>query len=226
MNAPVIDEAEPPLKKKRGDKWGVPGIFGNPGKLQARLPGFMFEGKACQKPIPGTYKDLPAVVAAQAEAQQKLKEGGPMAVWPNWGAPNNRNARGTVRSYFDKCTPCSRLPHTVRAGLKARAGAGRGAGQGRAPHVDQGRASLARLEGRREGCGHAARCEGPLRGSAGREQAARRQAAHERAHALVHRGHHQRWHACHWEIDGEAPPEPLLARESGELRLLCTYDSL
>ena len=95
---PPVDPLKPPAKKK-GAKGNPPGIFGDPPKLQARLLGFKVDGKACQKPIPGTYKDVPAAVAAQAAAQQKLAAGGPEAVWPNWAAPPDRNARGTVRRF-------------------------------------------------------------------------------------------------------------------------------
>ena len=52
-----MEVEEPPAKKKKGDKGYPPGIFGEPGKLQARLPGFKVDGKVCQKPIPKTYKD-------------------------------------------------------------------------------------------------------------------------------------------------------------------------
>ena len=79
MDAPV---EEPPAKKKKGSNAPAPGIFGNEPKLQARLLGFKVDGKACQKPIPGTYKNVDAALAAQAEAQQKLAAGGPEAVWP------------------------------------------------------------------------------------------------------------------------------------------------
>ena len=88
---------EPPAKKRKGAKGNPPGIFGDAPKLQARLPGFKVDGKACQKPIPGVYKDMPAALAAQATAQQKLAAGGPEAVWPNWAAPAERNQRGVVR---------------------------------------------------------------------------------------------------------------------------------
>ena len=88
---------EPPAKKRKGAKGNPPGIFGDAPKLQARLPGFKVDGKACQKPIPGVYKDMPAALAAQATAQQKLAAGGPEAVWPNWAAPAERNKRGVVR---------------------------------------------------------------------------------------------------------------------------------
>ena len=94
--APATTE-EPPAKKRKGDKGLPKGIFGDLPKLQARLPGFKVEGKACQKPIPGTYKDVDAAVAAQADAQQKLAAGGPEAVWPNWNAPAERNKRNEVR---------------------------------------------------------------------------------------------------------------------------------
>ena len=76
-----VEVEEPPAKKKKGDKGYPPGIFGEPGKLQARLPGFKVDGKVCQKPIPKTYKDVEAALAAQAEARQKLAAGGPEAVW-------------------------------------------------------------------------------------------------------------------------------------------------
>ena len=88
---------EPPAKKRKGAKGNPPGIFGDAPKLQARLPGFKVDGKACQKPIPGVYKDMPAALAAQATAQQKLAAGGPEAVWPNWAAPAERNKRSVVR---------------------------------------------------------------------------------------------------------------------------------
>ena len=90
--------AEPPAKKKKGDKGNPPGIIDHPsGKKQARLPGFKVDGRACQKPIPGLFVDVPAAVAGQLEAQQKLASGGPEAVWPNWSVTAERNKRGEVR---------------------------------------------------------------------------------------------------------------------------------
>lgn len=92
---------EPPAKKtKVSTKDNPPGIFDhNSGKKQARLLGFKVDGKACQKPIPGLYTDVPAALAAQADAQQKLADGGPQAVWPNWDAPpSGRSQRGSVRA--------------------------------------------------------------------------------------------------------------------------------
>ena len=100
---PPVEPMEQPAKKKKGSKGNPPGIFGDPPKLQARLLGFKVDGRACQKPIPGTFKDVPAALAAQAEAQQKLDAGGPVAVWPNWAALRERQARGTVRSTYHNC---------------------------------------------------------------------------------------------------------------------------
>ena len=37
---------EPPAKKRKGEKGLPKGIFGDPPKLQARLPGFKVEGSA------------------------------------------------------------------------------------------------------------------------------------------------------------------------------------
>jgi hypothetical protein len=91
---------EPPAKKRKGEKNLPKGIFGDPPKLQVRIPGFKVDGKACQKPIPGTYKDVDAALAAQAEAQQKMAAGGPEAIWPNWAAPAERNKRGEVRRCY------------------------------------------------------------------------------------------------------------------------------
>ena len=92
---PVEEPKERPARKKKNYP---PGIFGDPPKLQARLLGFKVDGKACQRPIPGTFKDVPAALAAQAEAKQKLDACGPVAVWPNWAALQERQARGTVRA--------------------------------------------------------------------------------------------------------------------------------
>ena len=78
----------------------APGILDHPsGKKQARLLGFKVNGKACQKPIPGLYHDVDAAVAAQANAQQRLEQGGPEFVWPKWAAATTaeRNSRGMVR---------------------------------------------------------------------------------------------------------------------------------
>ena len=50
---------EPPAKKKKGEKGYPPGILDHrTGKLQARLPGFKVDGKACQKPIPGLHDNV------------------------------------------------------------------------------------------------------------------------------------------------------------------------
>ena len=68
----------PPPKKKKGEKGNPPGVIDHrSGKKQARLLGFKVNGKACQKPIPGLYHDVDAAVAAQANAQQRLEQGGP-----------------------------------------------------------------------------------------------------------------------------------------------------
>ena len=100
---------EPPAKKKKGEKGYPPGILDHrTGKLQARLPGFKVDGKACQKPIPGLHDNVEVAVAEQAKAQQKLEHGGPEAVWPNWAAPQSqRNGRGQVRCAL--CTLCCQL---------------------------------------------------------------------------------------------------------------------
>ena len=136
--AHLPDSVQPAMEqpaKKKGSKNPL-GIFGDPPKLQVRLLGFKVEGKAFQKPIPGTFKDVPAAEAAQAEAKQKLDAGGPEAVWPNWGAPSARNARGAVRRFAHQCSLALRSPQSLllHAGLETQAGDGGEAGQ---RHLDQ-----------------------------------------------------------------------------------------
>ena len=155
---------QPPAKKKKGSKGNPPGIFGDPPKLQVRLLGFKVEGKACQKPIPGTFKDVPAAEAAQAVAQQKLDAGGPEAVWPNWAAPRARNARNTVRRFsltIAVTCPCAHRTLLLHAGLETQAGDGGEAGQ---RHLDQEVERRGAALKKVEGLGQAQGRERPLCG--------------------------------------------------------------
>ena len=92
-------------RAEQGEQGLPPGIrpYKKTTRFYVRLPGYKVDGKASQRPIPGTFKDIPAALAAQAEAQLKLKAGGTLAVWPTEAPDPSRNARGTVR----------RAPHTV-----------------------------------------------------------------------------------------------------------------
>ena len=68
------------------------------GQYQARLLGVKVDGKACQRPIPRLFKDIPGVMAAQAASMLLFQSGGVEAVWPTKEiAPAERNKCSEVR---------------------------------------------------------------------------------------------------------------------------------
>ena len=97
---PVADIVGELPAKKKGSKGSPPGILEHrSGKYQVRLPGATVDGKACQRPIPGLFKETVDALAAQARAAMLLFEsGGIQAVWLlKETAPAERNKRGEVR---------------------------------------------------------------------------------------------------------------------------------
>ena len=59
-----------------------PGIIQHrSGQYQARLLGAKVDGKACQRPIPGLYKEIEDVLEAQAASMLLFESGGVEAVW-------------------------------------------------------------------------------------------------------------------------------------------------
>ena len=95
----VDDDAGEPPARKKGSKGLPPGIIQHrSGQYQARLLGVKVDGKACQRPIPGLFKDIPGVMAAQAASMLLFQSGGVEAVWPTKEiAPAERNKCGEVR---------------------------------------------------------------------------------------------------------------------------------
>ena len=96
--APPVDDVplEPPAKKKKGDKGLPKGIAEHrSGKYQARLTYKDDNDKTTQRFIPGLFATVEEAVKARAEADEKLKAGGPVAVWLT-AAPGERNKRGQV----------------------------------------------------------------------------------------------------------------------------------
>ena len=67
-------------------------------RLASCVLGVKVDGKACQRPIPGLFKDIPGVMAAQAASMLLFQSGGVEAVWPTKEiAPAERNKCGEVR---------------------------------------------------------------------------------------------------------------------------------
>ena len=136
----------PPAKKKRGSS-GLPRGVIRTGSTKSKFQGRINYkppdlGRGQQRAI-GTFDTAEEAGLAVAEAEAKLKEQGPEAVWPE-PARTNEHKRGEVRPMPNHHHSTPHLHFPPRASAGATSGARDGAALGRVLHSEVSQVQLIR----------------------------------------------------------------------------------